>query len=76
MSLQEIRTAIKDQKMLCPTCKNPVTKYEKYVDMVASVWDGAGDSLHETAGSKVTLICGNKECQWQERTEFWAQYIN
>jgi hypothetical protein len=43
--------------------------------MTASVWDGAGDSALETKGSKVTLICGNKPCEWKERTEFWSQYI-
>lgn len=75
MSWQVIKDAIRDKKMVCPKCKRPITKHEKYVDMVASVWDGAGDSLQETSGSKVTLICGNQDCDWKERTEFWNQYI-
>lgn len=73
MSLSTIKKAVDSGKMICPSCKGAVKKYEKYVEMTASVWDGAGDSNHETAGAKVTLICGN--CDWKERTEFWAQYI-
>ena len=74
MSLQVIKKAIADQKMLCPQCKSPVTKFEKFVEMIESAYDGPGSGLDgETAGSKVTLICGN--CDWKERTEFWSQYI-
>ena len=73
MSLQVIRKAIADKKMLCPECKKPVQQFDKYTEMTASVWDGAGDSGLETAGSKVTLICGN--CSWKERTEYWSNYI-
>lgn len=76
MSLSTIKNAIQNKKMHCPKCKGAVQKYEKYVEMTASVWDGAGDSNHETAGSKVTLICGNGVCDWKERTEFWANYID
>ncbi len=76
MSLQTIKQAIADKTMLCPECKKPVKEFEKFVEMTASIWDGAGDSGHETKGSKVTLICGNKPCAWKERTEFWANYID
>ncbi len=75
MSLQTIKQSIAGKKLLCPTCKKPVKEFEKFVEMTASVWDGAGDSALETKGSKVTLICGNKPCEWRERTEFWSQYI-
>ncbi|MBU6453558.1 MAG: hypothetical protein KGS72_17395 [Cyanobacteria bacterium REEB67] len=75
MSLSTIKDAIAKGKMTCPSCKKPVTKFEKYVDMVDSVWDGAGDSNTEFKGSKVTLICGNPSCDWKERTEYWSNYI-
>jgi hypothetical protein len=73
MSQQQIKQAIADKKMMCPQCKKPIQKYEKYAETLASVWDGFGDSNLETNGSKVTLICGN--CDWKDRTEFWLTYI-
>ena len=73
MSLQKIKQAIGDKKMMCPSCGKPVQSFDKYVETTESVWDGAGDSGHETAGSKVTLICGS--CDWKERTEYWSNYI-
>ena len=75
MSLQVIKQAIADKKMLCPSCKQPVKQFEKFVEMTDSVWDGAGDSALATQGSKVTLICGNDKCDWKERTEYWKNYI-
>jgi len=75
MSLSVIKEAIDQGKMKCPTCNKPVTKFEKYVDMVDSIWDGAGDSATAFKGSKVTLICGNGDCDWKERTEYWSNYI-
>jgi len=76
MSQETIKKAIAEKKMRCPQCKEPVQKYEKFVEMTSSIWDGAGDSNSETSGSKVTLICGNNSCDWKERTEFWSQYID
>jgi len=76
MALQRIKLAIEEGRMKCPLCKKPVKQFEKYVDMVASVWDGPGDTRTETSGSKVTLICGNSGCPWKERTEFWEQFID
>jgi hypothetical protein len=73
MSLQRIKAAIADSKLICPSCQKPVQKFEKYIETLSSVWDGPGDSNLETSGSKVTLICGN--CEWKERTEFWSNYI-
>lgn len=74
MSQQVIQEAISSKRMKCPNCDKPVQQFEKYTELTASVWDGAGDSGLETAGSKVTLICGN--CDWRERTEYWANYID
>jgi hypothetical protein len=76
MSEKTLKTAIAEKKMKCPKCQQPVQKYEKFVEMMASIWDGAGDSKTETGGSKATLICGNAGCDWKERTEFWEQYID
>ncbi len=76
MSLGKIKQDIAEGKMICPSCQGPIRKYDKYVEMVASVWDGAGDSGTETQGSKVTLTCGNGDCDWSERTEYWSNYIN
>jgi len=75
MSLNQIQQAITNQKMKCPTCGKAIKQFEKFVAMTESVWDGAGDSNLNTAGSKVTLICGNDKCDWRERTEFWDSYI-
>jgi hypothetical protein len=75
MSLQIIKDAISNGKMLCPECKSPIQKFEKYAETIDSVWDGFGDSRIESRGSRVTLICGNNRCAWKERTEFWSQYL-
>ncbi len=75
MSKARLEKALNDGKLLCPTCEQPVKRFDKFVEMTASVWDGAGDSNLETAGSKVTLICGNEGCSWQERTEYWDDLI-
>jgi len=76
LSLQVIKAAIQKKKFLCPECKRPITRFDKFVEMAASVWTGAGDTEVETAGSKVTLICGNDSCSWQERTEYWENYLD
>ena len=76
MSLKVIQQSIDNKKMRCPQCSKAVKQFEKYTDMVGTVWDGAGDSHSDTSGSKVTLICGNEGCDWRERTEYWANYID
>ena len=73
MSEAMLKKAIENKKIPCPECKAPIQKYEKYIEMTASVWDGAGDSKHETEGGKATLICG--KCEWEERTEYWEDMI-
>lgn len=74
--VDKVRKAIADGALICPSCNKPIRKFDKYVDMVASVWDGAGDSNLETGGSKVTLICGNDDCSWTERTEYWDSFLS
>ena len=76
MSLTTIKNGIEKGKFICPDCKKPMKKFDKYVEMTESVWDGAGDSGLETAGSKVTLTCGNENCDWSERTEYWRNYLH
>jgi hypothetical protein len=75
MSLEVIKDAISNKKMLCPQCTKPIQRYEKFAETIDSVWDGFGDSRVESRGSRVTLICGNGACTWNERTEFWSQYM-
>jgi len=76
MSQKELQQAIDDKQMICPKCKGAIQKFENYIDLVGSVWDGAGDSGVESAGSKVTLICGNDGCAWKDRTEYWDSFID
>lgn len=76
MSLQVIKQAIADKKMRCPQCHKAVAKFEKFVEMLESAYDGPGSGLDvESSASKVTLICANDGCDWKERTEYWANYI-
>lgn len=75
MSLEKIKKSIADKSLRCPDCSQPILKFDKYVETVDSVWDGAGDSGVEFSGCKVTLICGNGDCQWKERTEYWRNYL-
>lgn len=74
MSQESFKKLISDEKIVCPKCNQPVRKFDKYVETIASVWDGAGDSVTEDAGAKVTLICDNAPCKWEERTEYWENY--
>jgi hypothetical protein len=75
MSLKIIQDAIANKKMICPDCEKPIQKYDKFAETIDAVWDGFGDSRVDSRGSRVTLICGNGKCAWQERTEFWANYL-
>lgn len=74
MSLNSFKKLINDEQLICPKCNKPIKQFDKYVEKMASVWDGAGDSHTETEGSVVTLICGNSGCSWKERTEYWDSY--
>lgn len=76
MTLSDFKEIISSGKLVCPACGKAVRQFEKYIEeTIASIWDGAGDSRIETGGSKVTLICGNADCDWRERTEYWANYL-
>ncbi len=75
MSLDSFKKLVSDEKIVCPKCSKPVRKFDKYVETIASVWDGAGDSVTEDAGAKVTLTCANDPCKWEERTEYWENYV-
>jgi hypothetical protein len=77
MSLQKIKSFIAENKLVCPTCHKPVRKWEKYVDLMDSAYDGPGSSLDDepSGASKVTLICGNDGCSWSDRTEYWMNYF-
>jgi hypothetical protein len=74
MTLAAFKKIIADQQLICPKCLKPIKQFEKYVEKMASVWDGAGDTSVETEGSVVTLICANGACAWKERTEYWDNY--
>lgn len=73
-ALPKFKKMIEDGQLICPKCNQSIKKFEKFVDKMTSVWDGAGDSATETDGSVVTLICGNEGCAWKERTEYWDNY--
>lgn len=75
MSLEKIKQALADKQLRCPSCGEAILKYDKYIDSIDSIWDGAGDSVIKYGGGKVTLICGNGACDWKERTEYWQNYL-
>jgi hypothetical protein len=76
MSQSKIKELIEQGQLICPECGKPITKFDKYVELMESIWEGAGTSGGTLTGSsKVTLICGNGQCSWQERTEYWENYI-
>lgn len=75
MSLQKIKDAINNKKMICPKCKKPVQKYDKYAETIDAVRDGFNIQEIDSLASRVTLTCGNEGCAWTERTEYWDSYI-
>jgi len=75
MSLQAIKDAIANKKMLCPQCKKPIQKFEKYAETIDAVRDGFNVLEVDSRASRVTLTCGNGDCSWRERTEYWQDYI-
>ncbi len=75
MSLQAIKDYISQKKMICPECKKPIQKCDKYAETIDCSLGWFGDSRVDSRGSRITLICGNDKCAWQERTEFWFQYV-
>ncbi len=75
MSLQAIKDAIADKKMICPKCENPIQSYEKYAETIDAVRDGFNILEVDSLGERVTLICGNEGCAWKERTEYPMEFI-
>lgn len=74
MSLQAIKEAIANKKMICPKCKAPVLQFEKYAETIDAVRDGFNVQEIDSHGERVTLICGNEGCSWKERTEYPMEY--
>jgi DNA integrity scanning protein DisA with diadenylate cyclase activity len=75
MSLKKITEAVTNKKMICPECKQPVQKFEKYAETIDAVRDGFNVIEIDSNASRVTLTCGNGSCSWKERTEYWSEYI-
>lgn len=76
MTEKIIQDAIKDQKMQCPECSKPLLKYENFAATVDAVRDGFNVQEIDSSASRVTLICGNGDCKWKERTEYWEDFID
>lgn len=75
MSLKAITDAIASEKMICPKCKGPIKKYDKYAETIDAVRDGFNVIDIDSHGERVTLICGNDGCDWKERTEYPMEYV-
>ncbi len=76
MSLQEFKQAIVDKKVICPKCKKPVLKFDKYAETIDAVRDGFNIQEIDSHGARVTLICANEGCDWKERTEYWIEFVD
>lgn len=75
MSQDRIRQAIANKKMICPQCSQPMQKYEKYAETIDAVREGFNVQEIDSHASRVTLTCGNGDCKFSERTEYWENYI-
>lgn len=75
MSLEAIKSAITSKKMICPTCKKPILKYDKYAETIDAVREGFNVDRVDSNGERVTLICANEGCSWKERTEYPMEYV-
>lgn len=75
MTLQIIKDAIANKKMLCPECKQPIQKFEKFAETIDAVREGFNVQEIDSRASRVTLTCGNGSCDWVERTEYWKELI-
>ena len=74
MSLQEFKSALEGKKLICPKCKKPISKFEKYAETIDAVRDGFNIQEIDSHGARVTLICGNDGCAWKERTDYWENF--
>ena len=75
MTLKMITEAIANKKMACPKCNQPIQKFEKYAETIDAVRDGFNVLEIDSHASRVTLTCGNGDCDWKERTEYWMSLI-
>lgn len=75
MSLQEFKDALNNKKVICPKCKKPVLKFDKYAETIDAVRDGFNIQEIDSYGARVTLICGNEGCSWKERVDYWTEYV-
>ena len=75
MSLPEIKEAIANKQLICPKCKGPIQKWEKYAETIDAIRDGFNIQQIDSLGYRVTLICGNDKCDWTERTEYPMEYM-
>lgn len=75
MSLQAIKDAIANKKMICPTCSGPIQQWDKYAETIDAVRDGFNVQEIDSHGERVTLICGNAGCAWKERTEYPMSFV-
>lgn len=75
MSLQEFKSAIENKKLLCPKCKKPILKFDKYAETIDAVRDGFNIQEIDSFGARVTLLCANEGCTWKERTEYWENFL-
>lgn len=75
MSLQAIKDAIANKKMICPKCQNPIKQFDKYAETIDSVREGFNIDTVNSYGERVTLICANDGCAWKERTEYPMEYV-
>lgn len=75
MSLTEFKTALENKQLICPKCKKPILKFEKYAETIDAVRDGFNIQEIDSLGARVTLICANEGCAWKERTEYWENFV-
>ena len=70
MSQQAIKEAINNKKLICPKCKKPIQKYEKYAETIDAVRDGFNVQEIDSLGFRVTLVCANEGVLWSKRSEY------
>jgi hypothetical protein len=75
MTQEQVKAAIQDEKLICPECKKPIRKFDKYSETIDSVRDGFNVIEIDSRASRVTLICANDNCSWKERTEYWTSFL-
>jgi transposase len=75
MQLKEIKEAIANKRFICPKCEQPIQKFDKYAETIDAVRDGFNIQDIDSNATRVTLICANGDCKWQERTEYPMEFL-